>query len=457
MPDYGLTSTGFVPKTLEVILEERGEALRAKYGKSVKLTGDSLIGGYTGIDSEREALLWELGEAIWNSQDPDAATGPALDGVCAITGTERLSPSPSTVQGILTGDDGTVINVDSEGSTESTGTLWTLMEDVTLELADPWTGTTAYALGDIVSNNNRIYVCITAGTSAGSGGPTTQSEDITDNTVHWRWLGEGLAYKEAPFESVDNGEIVAVSGDLNIIENPVSGWLSLNNILDAELGRGEEPDGDLRERREEELAIAGESTPAALKASLLDPENVPNVRSVTIFFNNTDETDADGIPPHSVEAMVRDGDDQDIIDTLGATVAAGIRTHGTETGSWEDPEGTTHTIKFSRPDEIEIYAILNLTYDDGVLDTADKRTAAADEIKLRIVTEGDKQDTGKNAVAGWLLAQAFKTDGVIDNTGLPLIGTAPAPGTSTTIAIDNRELATYDTSRITINWSAGTP
>lgn len=454
MADYGLTPTGFVPKTVEVIREEINEDLRAAVGP-LRLGDDTLLGIVIGINSEREATIWELVEVVNSSQDPDAAVGPSLDGVCAITGTEREAASESTVQGFLTGDDGTVIAEDSVASVGDTGTLWNLVEETTLALAVPWTSSTAYVVGDIRSSDDRIYRCVGSGTSSNVGGPTGVFA-VLDGTVSWLFMGDGLAYAEAPFEAQETGPLVAVAGSLNTIETPVTGWLTVNNVLDAVLGSNVEADGDLRERRADELAIAGEATIPAVKAALRDTDNVPGVTSVTVFYNNTDVT-ADDIPPHAVEALVRDGEDQDIIDTLWNTVGIGIPTHGTETGTFTDEEGTVHTFRFSRPSEVAIYAILNLIYDAAVLDTAAKRTSAADEIKQRIVTEGDAQDTGKNAVAGWLLSQAFKTTGVIDNTGLPLIGTAPAPATSTTIAIALRELATYDTSRITVNWTSGTP
>jgi hypothetical protein len=45
----------------------------------------------------------------------------------------------------------------------------------------------AYCLRDFVINNANIYECITAGTSAGSGGPTGTGSEITDGTVVWCW------------------------------------------------------------------------------------------------------------------------------------------------------------------------------------------------------------------------------------------------------------------------------
>lgn len=458
MTTYGLTDTGFVPKTLEIILEEKKASLRGKYGSSVPLAADTLLGIWAGIEAEREAALWEGLEAVNSSQDPDAATGSALEALAALTGTLKLAATSSTVSGTLTGDNGTAITNGSVASTSSTSKRFELFEDVTLATATAWTALTPLPVEVYRRNAGHIYHTALGGTTGNTGGPVHTSGSVTEGSVSWLYVGEGAAYGTALFTASDTGEVEATSGDLTVIETPVSGWSSLYNLLDADLGRDVETDGELRARRIDELAIAGESTPRAIRADLLNQDNVPGVIAVTVFYNNTDTTNVDGVPPHSIEALVRGGEDQAIWDTLLISVGGGIGTYtGTgDTGTSIDGEGVSQTMSFSRPDEIEIYLILNLTYDSTVLDTADKRTAASDEIKLRIVTEGDKQATGKNAVAGWALTQAFATDGIIDGS-MPLIDDAPAPATSTTVAISLRQLATYDTSRITINLTPGTP
>jgi len=49
-----------------------------------------------------------------------------------------------------------------------------------------WQASTAYAVGDSVTNDSgKVYVCDTAGTSAGSGGPTGTGANITDGTARW--------------------------------------------------------------------------------------------------------------------------------------------------------------------------------------------------------------------------------------------------------------------------------
>ncbi len=56
---------------------------------------------------------------------------------------------------------------------------------ITLD-APNWAASTAYVVGNKVKNDSgKIYTCSTAGTSAGSGGPTGTGSEITDNTAKW--------------------------------------------------------------------------------------------------------------------------------------------------------------------------------------------------------------------------------------------------------------------------------
>jgi hypothetical protein len=77
-------------------------------------------------------------------------------------------------------------------------------------------------------------------------------------------------------------------------------------------------------------------------------------------------------------------------------------------------------------------------------------------VEAAIVAYGDAQATGKNAVSSSLVAQCFTVPGVLEVTSL-FIGLAPAPVSTATIPISLRELAVYDTSRITVSTSDGVP
>lgn len=458
MPTYGLTTDGLIVKTLDVIREELNQRLRGAFGASVKLDDRSILGQITGIISELGALVWELAEAVNSAQDPDKASGAALDALCTLTGTFRPPATYSVVTLTLTGTPTTVVAAESSVKAESTSVHFETMEDATIDTVAAWVESTAYVVGDRVTSNGNIYQCTTSGTS-GSGIPspapsTTDEEITTDGTVVWTFVGAGTGAVDVVAKATETGAVQAVARDLNVIETTTAGWDGVINLLDATTGREIASDEELRQLREDELAGQGNSPIDAIRSDLL---RLDDVVSVTVFVNNTDETDVDGMPPHSVEALVRPKDpppsgfDQTVFDALLANVAAGIATHGNTPGTATDSQGTSHTMKYSRPTEVPIYIIVNVTKDP------DTYPADGDDlIKQAIVDWGDEQVCGKNAVASAITAQAFTVDGVLDVTAVK-IGTAPAPTLSVTIPISLRELATYDTSRISVVSIDGTP
>ena len=91
-----------------------------------------------------------------------------------------------------------------------------------------WFGVTAYKVGDKVQNDSgKVYVCDTAGTSAGSGGPTgtnATTNGITDNTAKWHYLHDLRArnYLQPPSGVTDNPIInydILTVQDTTIITN----------------------------------------------------------------------------------------------------------------------------------------------------------------------------------------------------------------------------------------------
>ena len=54
--------------------------------------------------------------------------------------------------------------------------------------APAWQASTTYAVGNQVGNGGAIYRCITAGTSAASGGPSGIGSSISDGTVTWTYM-----------------------------------------------------------------------------------------------------------------------------------------------------------------------------------------------------------------------------------------------------------------------------
>ncbi len=469
---YGLTTEGFLIKTLDIIRDEMGIALQQAFGPSIRLDDQSILGQLIGIVAERITMLWELAEAVNSGQDPDSATGSSLEQICLLTGTLRPQATHSSVLLTLTGDDATVVPALSRVNTDSTGIGFQTRADGTLALLDSWASATPYVVGDRVTSTSACFQCITAGTSSvtPANGPTGSpdysgdpadtglvaqaADDIHDGTVHWVYLGEGDSAVDVLATAIDTGVVAAVAGDLTAIVNSISGWESATNVDDATLGRNIATDSELRLLREQELAAGGSTPLNALIAELLATSGV---LAASVFVNNTDTTDADGVPPHSVEALVRgptpttDAFDQSIWDALLAGVAAGIRTHGTVVGSATDAQQTVHVMKFSRPTPVPIYVRLDIIKDpDTYPEDGDE------QVKAAVYTYGQAQVTGKDAVASRIAATAFTVEGVLDVT-LCYIDDAPVPTTSTTVAISLRKLATYLTTNVAVNSTDGVP
>lgn len=446
MAEIGLLPTGFVIPTIQEIREEIEALMRAEFGASIPLGDRTWLGHLIGIVSERIGLVWEGCEAVNSSQDPDKATQTALRVIGKLTGCFEIEAGPSTVTETLCGDDGTVVATGFIVKTESTGKQFETIEDCTLTQLAPWAANGNYVVDDRVTNTGRSYVCITAGVADSSGGPNTTDDDITDNTVHWRYLGEGEAAADVPMESIEDGPIEAISNDLSVIDTPVGGVNSAKNIADADLGRDAMTDEEFRILRETLLTKEGTGVPDAIRAAMLEVSGVTNC---TVFFNSTDAVDADGLPAHSCEVLVKGGADADVFQALWDNVPIGTTMIGDEVGTVVDSEGYDQTVRFSRPEELEIWVEIDL-------EKYVKEYDGDATVKAAIVAWGDAQRNGKDVVASAISAQCFRVDGVLDVSQV-LIGTANPPVSGATIAVGRRQLALYDTSRITINTTDGLP
>ena len=92
------------------------------------------------------------------------------------------------------------------------GSGYTSAPTVTITPA-AWQATTAYKVKDMVTNDSgKVYVCDTAGTSAGSGGPTGTGANITDGSTQWDYVTIGDATATA---TISDGKITAI----NITDN----------------------------------------------------------------------------------------------------------------------------------------------------------------------------------------------------------------------------------------------
>ena len=113
--------------------------------------------------------------------------------------------------------------------------------------------------------------------------------------------------------------------------------------------------------------------------------------------------------------------------------------------------------QFTRPTSLDIYIAITLTYDASTYPSNGDLL-----VKEALATWGNARGIGFDAVAAALGAQAFTVPGVLDvprsgSLGGTLVGTSSSPSADTTISIDQRHLASYDTSRIAVTSSSGSP
>ena len=92
---FGLTPSGFVPKSQQQIIGEMQADLRSAFGATINLGDQSYFGQITGIVSERQALLWQAIQAVYAGQFPDGAEGNGVDAILALSGMKRLEAQPT--------------------------------------------------------------------------------------------------------------------------------------------------------------------------------------------------------------------------------------------------------------------------------------------------------------------------------------------------------------------------
>ncbi len=137
---FGVTTEGFSKKTLDDILSEIRDDERDAISSTLNLLDTSVLGQLNGVFGDKLRELWNLAEAIYRSQYPDSASGEALDQVASITGATRLPATQSVVQlDQLNLDDGVTVPAGSIVSIGSTGARWELLDSVTNSTGAPGT------------------------------------------------------------------------------------------------------------------------------------------------------------------------------------------------------------------------------------------------------------------------------------------------------------------------------
>lgn len=449
----GVDSTGFIQKTLTEIVAAIQTGYRQVYGAGVNVAPSSRVGQRIALFSSSLAEVWELGEAIYHSLDPDSATGAGLDNVLKLNGLARKAATSSTVTLALTGTPATAVPLGKRAAVVGSNAKFTTDALATIAAVAAWAGSTSYTLGQRRHNGGNVYEVTDPGVSAASGGPTGTGGGIVDGGVEWRYLGPGTGAVDVAATATETGPVQGFAFSVTVIDTPVSGWQGVINMLDAAVGANIESDSAARARRALSFS-SGESPLDAMRTEIL---NVPGVTSCVIFENWTMAT-VDSIPAKAFECIVEGGTDQAIVNAIGRTRPGGIEPYGTTSGTWVDAAGGNKTMKFSRPVAVDVWVAVTLGY-DPVTFPADGAT----QIGQKLATLENLKPVGKDVVASAISAGIFKGDpndslgggeidpvpGVFDVSSV-LIGTANPPVSSATLVVTPRQRARFDTSRIAV-------
>lgn len=396
----GVTATGFDAKSLETIKAELEEEARARISTRINTSTDSPTGQLFGIFADMLAQLWELGQAVWASQYRDTAEGVSLDYVTAITGTLRRAATRSTVVATVNVDPGT------------------------------------YAVGALVAHVASV-----------PGRRFSNKVAVVNG-------GAAAASFSATFVAEDTGPLAANSGTLTTIATPVAGWNSVTNTNDAALGLDIETDDELRFRSAEELAAPGGSTFDAVRVDLLQmlTANGAGGGSVTLFENVTLTTNGDGLPGKSFEALVYDGTPTGTAvpsTIVGQAVwdakPAGIESHGATTQAVVDGAGGAHSVKFTRP------AVKTVWLEVDIVTNSEWASGNDALIQAALVELGNLRfGVGDDVILAALYCAVFAVTGVADISAIRA-GFLASPVGTANLVIAARELARFDTSRISVS------
>ncbi len=400
---FGVTVDGFVQKTTENILEELAVDQRENVDPAIDTSSESPVGQMNGVFSNQLAEAWEALATAYKGFDPDNAEGEALDALSSLTGTLR---DPATR---------------------------TLVTRARVNLDDGFSALAGEMVAHIANDPDSRFVNV----------------DPVENT------SGGVQEQLITFQAENTGPIVVNDDALNTIAEPLTGWNSVINQQSpnpdnsqTSVGTNVQTDTELRVSRQEELRGQGGATAPAIDAAL---EAVDGVITVTVFFNDEDTPDADGVPGHSIECLIYDGPAQDADDTeLAQTIfdnkAAGIRAFGDEYHNATDQEGGTHPMGFTRPTLEEIWFDVDITEDPN-----NQNADVVNQVKEAIANKGTEVSTpGRDVIANEYVCAAIEVPGVLDVPTLRL-DFSSSPTNENNLTIPARDLAIFSTARVTVN------
>ena len=106
-----------------------------------------------------------------------------------------------------------------------------------------------------------------------------------------------------------------------------------------------ETDASVRARIRTSLAARSTNSYDALYAAVMTAKSIEDAK---VYVNDTDTTDANGIPAHNIAVVTKYGTTKTVAQAIFDHKPPGIGTYGSTTGTAKDAAGNSYQIKFTR-------------------------------------------------------------------------------------------------------------
>lgn len=293
-----IDANGITAPTYADVLDYLKDQYRAIYGPDVYLEADSQDGQLLAVFASSINDANAVAIAIYNSFSPATAQGAALSSNVKINGIARHASSYSTADLLLVGQAGTTIT--NGVAKDANGVKWALPASVVIPPAG--------------------QITVTA----------------TCQTI---------------------GSVSALAGSITQIGTPTLGWQTVTNPADAAEGAPVETDAALRQRQTISTALPSLTVLDGIIGAVA---SLPGVTRYAAYENDTDTTDANGIPEHSISLVVEGGDSAAIAAAIANKKTPGAGTYGTTSVVVLDVYGRPITIRFYRPSNAAITSTVNI-------------------------------------------------------------------------------------------------
>ncbi len=275
-------------------------------------------------------------------------------------------------------------------------------------------------------------------------------------TLDQQWTLDSSGRAVVDITCTEVGPIEADAGTITRIITTVPGLTSCNNPSPATPGTEIESDSSLRVKRATAVGRPGNNQIDSMLGELYA---VDGTRRVKVYENDTNTTDSNGLPPHSIAPIIDGGTDADVAMAIYTKKNPGVALYQAGTPVSVDVTSPTYpdnvkTIKFSRPKYVDMVIVVTIKNDGSLpsntqdlIRDAFIEFAAGGLVPAEFGFKVDGFDIGETVPYSTLYTPINK---VIGQYGNSYVQTLTVNGGTTNVAIAFNELSRWTSSNITV-------